>query len=322
MNILVIGGGGYVGSALCPYLQDHGHSVTAYDLFLYGPHVLPASINKVSGDIRDINKLKEALIGQDAVIHLACISNDPSFNLNPELGKSINLDSFPPICEAIKEAKIKHFIYASSSSVYGIHHGDVTEETECSPLTDYSKFKLQCEEHLKSKDMGETKWTIVRPATVHGYAPRLRLDLVVNALTISALVKKKITLHGGPQLRPNVHIDDLCKAYSLILNAESSLVHKKVFNAGSENASLGQIASYVQKRISNKQNQVAVEVQETNDLRSYHINSKLLNKTLGWLPEKRIHNGIMELKEAYRYLVDPLNNSQYFNIKKMKELGL
>ncbi|HIJ98301.1 TPA: NAD-dependent epimerase/dehydratase family protein, partial [archaeon] len=152
-NVLITGGAGYVGSALVPRLLEKGYSVTVYDLYLYGDvfsHLKDRkNLHEIKADIRDKKKLVEATKGQDAVIHLACISNDPSFELNPNLGKSINLDAFHNVLEAAEQNNVKRFIYASSSSVYGIKEkANVTEEDNPEPLTDYSKFKYECEKIL------------------------------------------------------------------------------------------------------------------------------------------------------------------------------
>ncbi len=316
---LVIGGGGYVGSVLCPELVAHGHTVVAYDTFWYGKHVLPHSVNIVVGDMRDIPLLKESLAGCDNVIHLACISNDPSFDLNPELGKAINLDCFPSVCQAVREAGVKHFIYASSSSVYGIHDGDVTEQTECNPLTDYSRFKLECERYLRTKDMGNTMWTIVRPATVCGAAPRLRLDLIVNALTVSALANRKITVHGGAQLRPNVVIKDMVRAYVAILGADSRRVYRETFNVGGTNLSVEKLAHKVASTI--KDPELIIETTPTDDLRSYHINSERIYSKLSFEPLYSIENAVYSLMAVFPHLTYPMLNSDYYNIKKMQEIN-
>lgn len=319
-KVLVIGGGGYVGSALCPALKTAGHEVAAYDTFWYGENMLPNSIKKIVGDMRDEKKLRLELQGYDAVIHLACISNDPSFDLNPALGRSINLDCFPMICDAIRDAKIKRFIYASSSSVYGVHQGSVDEKTECNPLTDYSKYKLECEKYLKIAYMKDTVWTIVRPATVCGYAPRLRLDLIVNILAANILAKRELTVFGGSQKRPNIHIDDMVKAYSLLLSADKYQVDRKVFNVGGENITVSKIASRVIHAVGDKE--VLAKISPSTDDRSYHISSKFIDQMIGFTAKKTIEDAVYSLISVFPLLKDPLNNPQYHNIKKMKELEL
>ena len=327
-KVAITGGGGYVGSALVPYLIDRGYEVTVLDLFWYGDDIYPdlegsGKLRKVKGDIRNEDDLRRAFEGQDAVLHLACVSNDPSFDLKPTLGKEINYDCFAGILKTVKEAGVKRFIYASSSSVYGVKESpDVTETAECEPLTDYSKFKWMCEEDLRRADMGTTEWSIIRPATVCGYAPRLRLDLTVNILTISALAKKKITVHGGAQLRPNLNIRDMIRAYATFLEAGREQIHAKTFNVGFENRSVGDIAGLVKDVVNDPA--VDLVVEPTHDHRSYHVNSDKVARELGFKAEYTIQDAIASLAEAYRAgrMNDPLNNPLYYNIRRMKDLNL
>jgi len=194
-KIFITGGAGYVGSVLTPYLLKKGYFVTVYDLFIYG-NTLENNKNLkiVKGDIRDLELLKKSIFNHDIVIHLACISNDPSFELNPILGKEINLDSFLPLVKLSKESGIKRFIYASSSSVYGIKkEKNVNEDMLLEPLTDYSRFKADCEKILLKEKTDNFIVSILRPATVCGFSPRQRLDLVVNILTNLAYHKRKVS---------------------------------------------------------------------------------------------------------------------------------
>ena len=185
-KIFITGGAGYVGSALTPHLLAKGYKVTVFDLMIYGDDLIKnhENLTLIKGDIRDLELLKKVIPGNDVVIHLACISNDPSFELNPKLGKSINLDAFEPLVQISKENSIKRFIYASSSSVYGLKdEKNVHEKMKLEPLTDYSKFKVDCENILQKYNSSNFTTTIIRPATVCGYAPRQRLDVIVNILT-------------------------------------------------------------------------------------------------------------------------------------------
>ena len=249
-KIFITGGAGYVGSALVPKLLSLGYEVTVYDLMIYGEQVLDnhKNLKIVKGDIRDQKLLNQLIPENDVVIHLACISNDPSFELNPNLGKSINLDSFEPLVQLAKKNKVKRFIYASSSSVYGIKdEKDVNESMSLEPLTDYSKFKAECEKILNS--YGDELFTVttIRPATVCGYARRQRLDVIVNILTNFAFHKKEIQIFGGTQLRPNIHIDDMVRVYTEIIEADAKKINKEIFNAGSTNHSVMEIAEMVKK---------------------------------------------------------------------------
>src|SRR3989338_7420146 len=218
-SVLVTGGAGYVGSVLVPKLLKNGYQVKVVDLYIYGEAVLDQvkdhpNLKQIKGDIRDKALLAKELIGVDAVIHLACISNDPSYELNPDLGKSINYDAMVNLVDISKKAGIKRFIYASSSSVYGIKEEEnVTEDLPLEPLTDYSKYKALGEEYLLKQRDPDFVVLILRPATVCGYSPRLRLDLSVNILTNHAVNKSKITVFGGEQKRPNIHIDDITDLY-------------------------------------------------------------------------------------------------------------
>ena len=217
---------------MTPYLLAKGHKVTVFDLMMFGENVLKENSNLkiIKGDIRNTELLNRVLPGHDVVIHLACISNDPSFELNPTLGKSINLDAFTPLVEIAKKNLIERFIYASTSSVYGIKkEKDVSETMSLEPLTDYSKYKASCETILKKYESENFTPITIRPATVCGYSPRQRLDVVVNILTNLAYHKREITVFGGTQLRPNIHIKDMARAYEILIEAPKSKVSGEIF---------------------------------------------------------------------------------------------
>jgi nucleoside-diphosphate-sugar epimerase len=318
-KIFITGGAGYVGSILTPYLIKKNYEVTVFDLMLYGETLTKnKNLKIIKGDIRNTELLKQTIKGNDIVIHLACISNDPSFELNPTLGKEINLDAFTPLVEISKNSGIKKFIYASSSSVYGIKtEKNVDENMSLEPLTDYSKFKAECEKILfkhKSKDFVTV---VLRPATVCGYSPRQRLDLVVNILTNLAYHNREITIFGGDQLRPNIHIQDMVRAYDLFVNTDDEKINGKIFNVGFENLSVNQLAFEVQKVIGAD---VKIKKLPTNDNRSYHISSKKIQDELGFMTNFKILNAIEDLKHAFekKLLSDCLTNENYFNIKKMQ----
>ncbi len=324
-NIFITGGAGYVGSALVPSLLDLGYNVSVYDLFMYGDFIKEHSnLKKIKGDIRDRNKLIESVKGNDAIIHLACISNDPGFDLDPKLGKSINYDAFFNLLDAAKISGMKRFILASSTSQYGIKDKNisVTEDTEPAPITDYAKYKLECEKLLSTSDIGDMEYVFIRPATVCGYAPRLRLDLSVNILTINALINKKIKIFGGSQLRPNININDMVRVYELMLTAPGEKIHKQAFNVGYQNKSILELAEIVKKTLDDKD--ITFEIEETNDKRSYHINSDKIKNILGFENKFTIEDAVTSIKEAYEkgLIINGLENPLYYNVKQMKLLNL
>ena len=326
-QILVTGGAGYVGSALVPKLLGSGYRVTVLDLYLYGDHIFEkyrahTGLKEVKGDLRHPEAVKEAVAGCDAVIHLACISNDPSYDLNPDLGRSINYDAFRPLVRASKNSGAKRFIYASSSSVYGIKKEEnVTENLALEPLTDYSKYKAMCEDVLQKENEDGFCTVTVRPSTVCGYAPRLRLDLTVNILTNHAINNRKITVFGGSQMRPNIHINDMVNAYLHLLNAPYDRVDGGVYNVGYQNLPVMRIAELVRDTISAD---VDIEVTPSDDNRSYHVSSELMKKELGFVPRCTVEDAIRDLKTAFDTGLVPnsMSNSMYFNIRRMQEVDL
>lgn len=321
-KILIIGGAGYVGSALVSrLLLTRNYEVTVFDTFWYGDIRYEPCTN-ITGDIRDANMLRIACQGQDVIIHLACISNDPSMDLNPRLGREINLDAFDNVLNAVRTAKPQRFIYASSSSVYGLRKEKlVVESTPCTPLTDYSRYKLLCEERLRSESLPGVASTILRPATVAGYSARMRFDLAPNAMTISALVKGEIKIHGGPQKRPIIHIDDITRAYQMVCEAPIHDVIGQTFNVGGTNISLSDMAEDISDALPRS---VLKETHSTSDLRSYHIDSRKISRALGFRPVKNLQAAVWDLERAYREeaFTNPLTNPKYYNILRMKELNL
>lgn len=327
-RVAVTGGAGYVGSVLVPSLIAAGYEVKVIDLFLYGDDVLDVvadspRLHLVKADIRDERMLHRELRGMDAVIHLACVSNDPSFELDPAMGKSINYDAFLGLVRAMRENHVARCLYASSSSVYGLQdRPDVREDTPCRPLTDYSKYKLLCEEVLASSDLGRTEYVVIRPATVCGDAPRLRLDLTVNILTIHALTRREIVVYGGDQLRPNINIQDMARAYLALLEAPRDQVHRATFNVGYENFSVADLARRVRQVVGD--DTIPIRVEPTDDRRSYHINSDTIKDVLGFVPHHTIEEAVHSLCDAYRQgrISEPLTNPKYYNIKMMQQVKL
>lgn len=324
-HVLVTGGAGYVGSALVPALLAAGYRVTVLDLYLYGTELFAEHrgpmLREIVGDIRDPQAVARALEGCDAVIHLACISNDPSYDLDPELGRSINFDAFRPLVRAAKAAGVKRFVYASSSSVYGVKaERDVHEHLPLEPLTDYSKFKAACEVVLAEEQAEGFVSVTVRPSTVCGYAKRLRLDLVVNILAAHAWFNRKIKVFGGDQMRPNIHIADMVGVYLELLAQPDHVVDGEIFNAGYENKTVSELASMVQRTVSGD---VTVEVVPTDDNRSYHVSSEKMRRVLGFTPRFTIENAIEDLVAAFADgRVRAMNDDVYHNIRRMQQANL
>jgi nucleoside-diphosphate-sugar epimerase len=326
-RILVTGGAGYVGSVLVPKLLQAGYQVKVLDLYIYGDDVLAAvkddpGLEQIKGDIRDRALLEKTMPGCDAVIHLACISNDPSFELDSDLGKSINYDAFIDLVEVAKNSGVKRFIYASSSSVYGIKETEnVTEELPLQPLTDYSKYKALCEEVLLANREPGFVTLVLRPATVCGYSPRLRLDLTVNILTNHAINNGKITVFGGEQKRPNIHIEDMTDLYVKSLQLPDEAIDGKIFNAGYENHTVMQIAQMVRNVVGE---QVEIIATPTDDHRSYHISSDKIKRELGFVPQYTIEQAVKDLVKAFKadLVPNPMTDIRYYNIKIMQDLNL
>lgn len=324
-NVLVTGGAGYVGTLLVPQLLARGHSVTVYDAMFFGCELAPQDrLKLVEGDIRDTARLKECLWGVDAVIHLACISNDPSFELDEGLSTTINYDCFEPMVEAAKAQGVRRFVYASSSSVYGVSDApDVTEEHPLVPLTLYNKFKGMCEPLLFKHQSPDFVCVTIRPATVCGYSPRMRLDLSVNILTNHAVNAGKITVFGGAQKRPNLHIQDMCDLYMLLMEVEDSKIAGQTFNAGHQNHSIMDIAKMVKAVVEEElpgRPPIDIVTSPTNDMRSYHVNSEKIARMLGFRPKRTIADAARDLCRAMKdgKLPNSLTDERYSNVKVLK----
>ena len=326
-QVLVTGGAGYVGGVLVPKLLEHGYRVRVLDLYLYGTEVLNGvkghpGLEQIRGDIRDRAVVERAMRGTDAVIHLACISNDPSFELDPDLGRSINYDAFLPLVDAARDAGVRRFIYASSSSVYGIkNEPNVTEELPLQPLTDYSKYKAMCEDVLLARRAPGFETVIFRPATVCGYSPRLRLDLTVNILTNHAVHNRAIKVFGGQQMRPNIHIEDMTDLYVQALAWPAAKVDGAIYNAGYENCRVLEIADTVRAVVGAD---VRIVTTPTDDNRSYHISSEKIKRTLGFEPRHTIADAARDLVRAMGEgkVPEAMSAERYYNIKLMQRVKL
>jgi nucleoside-diphosphate-sugar epimerase len=311
MNILVTGGCGYKGTVLVPKLLTAGHNVTVIDIMWFGNFLAAHPALKIlRGDVRFPEQVP--LAGFDAIIHLSSVANDPCGDLDPKLTWEISALATMQLADRAARHGIRHFIYASSGSVYGVKHElQVTEDLELEPISEYNKTKMVGERVLLSYSRDMTV-QIVRPATVCGYSPRMRLDVSVNMLTMQALERGRITVFGGNQTRPNIHIDDITDLYLFLLQRPHLT---GVYNAGFENLSILEIAELVRARVP-----ADVVVSPSNDPRSYRINSDKLLAT-GFRPKKTVAHAIDELIAKYRdgALKD---DDRFYNLKWMQQPGV
>lgn len=327
-RVLVTGGAGYVGHVLVPRLLDQGYEVVVYDTFWFGDRLPQVpNLTRVKADIRDPAHIAQAAQGADAVINLACISNDTSFALDEKLSTSINLNAFEPMVRACEKAGIKRFINASTSSVYGVSDApEVFEDNPKVPLTYYNQYKWECEEILAKADP-DFEWVTIRPATVCGYSPRCRLDLSVNILTNLAVNKGKITVFGGEQKRPNLHIGDMVDAYLMLLTIDGGKIDRRTYNCGFQNLSIMQIATMVKGTVEQAfpdRSPIEIVVTESDDKRSYHINSDKIQRELGFAPRRTIEDAVREMCEAFKngQLPNSFDDENYFNVRKLQALAV
>jgi nucleoside-diphosphate-sugar epimerase len=307
MKILVTGACGYKGSVLVPKLLAAGHSVSAFDIMWFGNFLQPhPNLTVVKGDVRNIDGVP--LKGVDAIVHLSSVANDPCGDLDPKLTWEISCLATMQLADRAVRRGIKRFIYASSGSVYGIKdEPQVTEDLELTPISEYNKTKMVAERVLLSY-ADKMVVQIIRPATVCGYSPRMRFDVSVNMLTMQALTKEHITVFGGQQTRPNIHIDDIAAVYLFMLEHPE---HRGIFNAGFENISIMDIAERVVEHAPAK-----ITVTESNDPRSYRVNSDKLLAT-GFKPQKTVNDAIREI--AHKFRAGELKDEERFhNLKWMQ----
>lgn len=325
-KILIVGGAGYVGTELTIRLIEEGYKVRVLDTFWYWPDesnfLRHVNLEVVKGDLRDLVDVKKSLNSVDYVIYLACVSNDPSFDLNPQFGKSVNFDFFETFVRLSIDAGVERFIFASSSSVYGVSDIEqVTEHIALKPLTDYSKFKVMCEEVLLDLINPDCAITILRPATVCGTSRRQRLDLVVNILSFDAYFNDEIKVYGGEQFRPNIDIFDMISCYSTVLQANKNIVNGKIYNVGGQNYTLSDIALIVQRNIGKV---ASIVHQPVSDPRSYRINSDLIKKELNFQTTIDLDESVRNLSKYFASSPREhwIPRDKFTNIGIMKSLGL
>jgi len=312
MKILITGGCGYVGSALTEALLEAKHEIIVVDNQWFGNYLKPNSnLVNIKADIRDIDSIPMKNV--DVIIHLANIANDPAVDLNPTLSWEVNVLAAQQLAEKAIKNGVKQFIYASSGSVYGVkEEAEVTEDLSLVPISVYNKTKMVAERVLLSyKD--RIKVQCIRPATVCGLSPRMRLDVSVNMLTFQALKNKKITVFGGEQTRPNIHIKDMVRVYDHFIN--NSHIESGCYNAGFENISILEIAKLVQNKI-----ETEITVSVSNDPRSYRQNSDKLLST-GFERKYNVESAIDEIIEAYRN-GKLIETEESYTVKWMKSLNL
>ena len=312
MHILVTGGCGFVGTMLVPSLLEKQHTVTVVDTLWFGNY-LPEhpNLRVIQADVRDVEKIP--MQGVDAIIHLANIANDPSGDLNAKLTWEVNVLASKLLIERAIACQVRQFIYASSGSVYGVKDEErVTEDLALVPISDYNKTKMISERVLLSY-RDQIAVQCVRPATVCGYSPRMRLDLSVNLLTMAALRNGVITVFGGDQTRPNIHIQDMVRVYHHFLEQGTALTG--CFNAGFENLSILSIAEQVAEQIKSE-----IVVTPSNDPRSYRLCSdKLLNT--GFTPKFSVADGMSDVIQAVEQGI-LRDEDRYYNLRVMKALGV
>lgn len=329
MRVTVFGGCGYVGSYLVPHLLADGHDVRVMDIMWFGDGYLSKDnghLKLIEGDVRNVDAVKAAVRGSEAVIHLSCVSNDHSCQLDEALSQSINIDAFEPTVRACKDAGVRRFIYASSSSVYGISDApDVTEDHPLVPLTIYNASKAECEKILWRYADDDFECVTIRPATVCGYAPRQRFDLTVNIMTMLAVMKREITVFGGKQRRPNLHIKDMTDCYRLMLSAPKEKIQGQTFNVGRQNLAVSEIAEIIANVVEVEMGfRPSIVTTESTDTRSYHINSDKIRDVLGFEPRFTVEDAIRDLCAKFKMGMwkDCLTNPIFTNVKQLIEAGV
>jgi nucleoside-diphosphate-sugar epimerase len=322
-NILVTGGAGYVGSILVPKLLDKNYQVTVLDKMWFGSHgidyIKNDNLKIIKGDTRDKSLVDKISKNIDTVIHLAAVSNDPCSELDHNLTKEVNYDATVNLVQTAKKNGVQRFINISTASVYGIKDDpDVTEDLPLEPLTIYSKTKADAE--IKIKECNNENFTTInlRPSTACGYSPRMRLDLVVNILSSHAIMNRKIIVFGGKQKRPNIHIQDITDLYLMMIDFPKEKVGGEAFNIAFENHTVMDLAEMIRDIIGED---VEIEVQPTDDPRSYHVSSEKIMRVAGFKPKRTIKDAVLEIKQAFEECkIKDWKDINYYNVKKMKAI--
>jgi nucleoside-diphosphate-sugar epimerase len=322
-NILVTGGAGYVGSILVPKLLDKNYEVRVIDKMWFGSrgidYIKNDNLEIIKGDTRDKYLVDKITKNIDTVIHLAAVSNDPCSELDHNLTKEVNYDATVNLVQTAKKNGVQRFINISTASVYGIKDDlNVTEDLPLEPLTIYSKTKADAEQKIKECDDESFTTINLRPSTACGYSPRMRLDLVVNILSSHAIMNRKIIVFGGKQKRPNIHIQDITDLYLMMIDFPKEKVAGEAFNIAFENHTVMDLAEMIKDIIGED---VEIEVQPTNDPRSYHVSSEKIMRVVGFNPKRTIKDAVLEIKQAFEESkIKDWKDINYYNVKKMKAI--
>ena len=317
-TILVTGGCGYVGTVLVPKIAAR-YPVVVLDTMMFGNHLgAAANVTAVKGDIQDVPLVRELLRTCTDVVHLASIANDPCSELDPGITQSVNRDAVEHLVRAARERGLHRFINASSSAVYGVKEEEsVTEDLPLAPLTLYARLKAETERIVAGAARSGFATASIRSATVCGYSARMRFDVIVNMMAKMAIADGTITVHGGGQYRPNIHIQDITDLYLLLLEIPAEKIGGRVFNAGSKNHTVLEIARMAEQEAGGT---IRLDSNVT-DNRSYRISSGLIRKELGWEPRRTIRDAIRDIKQAFDAGLFPNpNDDSFYNIRTMKNL--
>jgi len=316
-RLLISGGGGFVGTVLTQRLLSLGHDVRVLDTFWFGDFI-PAHerLTKVRGDMRDGALLDRVLDGVDTVVHLACLSNDPTSDLDADLTRAINYDACVDIVRRAKTSGVGRFIYASSASVYGVRdEADITEDMRLEPITLYSQYKAEIEQIVFNAGSDRFTTVAVRNSTVCGYSPRMRLDLIVSIFVMAAMKKGVITIEGGTQLRPLIHMGDLVDLYVGLLDADHAAIQQQAFNISGDNYRVADVARMVQARVP-----CELTFTSVTDPRSYHVNTDKARRVLGYTTTRSIESAVDEIKDAFARGLIQETDSRCYNIRHLKHL--
>ena len=325
-SVLVIGGAGYIGSALLPKLLKKGYKVRVLDMFLYGPEPIENVANHpnlelIHGDFRHVDKVVRVMRDMDAVIHLGAIVGDPACDLDPKVTVDVNLSATKMIAQVAKASGIRRFIFASTCSVYGACDEVLDERSEVKPISLYGNTKLAAERGLEGMADASFVPTIVRFATIYGLSGRTRFDLVVNLLTAMAKVTGEIKVFGGKQWRPFVHVDDAALALFTIIESPLPLVANETFNVGSDdqNYTIEEIGRMIKEQIFTAE---LILDEGSIDNRNYRVNFQKIRNILNFEPQWSVDDGIRQVAEAVASgEVTDYRDSKYSNVKFLSETG-